>query len=42
MLRAEYDGDFVIAPSTAVSLCYQTTTTTAVFQVSVTWEEVPC
>jgi len=41
MLRAEYDGDFVIAPGTAVCLCDQTTTTTAVFQVSVTWEEIP-
>lgn len=41
VLRAEYDGDFVLAPGTAVSLCDQTTTTTAVFQVSVTWEEIP-
>jgi hypothetical protein len=40
VLRADYDGDFVIAPGTAVSLCYQTTTTTAVFQVAVTWEEI--
>lgn len=40
MLRAEYDGDFLIAPDTAISLCTQATTTTAVFQVTVTWEEV--
>lgn len=40
VLRADYDGDFVIAPGNAVSLCFQTTTTTALFQVAVTWEEV--
>lgn len=41
MLRAEYDGDFVIAPGKAVCLCFQAATTTALFQVAVTWEEVP-
>jgi hypothetical protein len=40
-LRADYDGDFVLAPGTAVSLCSQAATTTAVFQVAVTWEEIP-
>lgn len=40
-IRVEYDGDFIIAPGTAISLCYQTTTTTALFQVAVTWEEIP-
>ncbi len=40
-LRADYEGDFVLAPDVAVSLCFQTTTTTAVFQVTVTWEEIP-
>ena len=40
LLRADYDGDFLIAPSTAISLCFQTTTTTALFQVAVTWEEI--
>lgn len=40
VLRADYDGDFVIAPSNAVCLCFQTTTTTALFQVAVTWEEI--
>lgn len=40
-IRVEYDGDFVIAPGTAISLCYQAATTTALFQVSVTWEEIP-
>lgn len=41
VLRAEYDGDFVLAPGTAVSLCFQAATTTALFQVGVTWEEIP-
>lgn len=41
VLRADYDGDFVIGPGTAVSLCSQAATTTAVFQVAVTWEELP-
>lgn len=40
-LRAEYDGDFVLAPDVAVALCVQAATTTALFQVTVTWEEVP-
>ena len=39
-LRAEYDGDFVLSPGTAVSLCTQAATTTALFQVTVTWEEI--
>ncbi len=39
-LFAYYDGDFVIGPGTAVCLCTQMATTTAVFQVSITWEEV--
>jgi len=41
VLIAEYDGDFVLAPGTAISLCSQAATTTAGFQVSVTWEEAP-
>lgn len=40
VLRADYDGDFLLAPGTAISLCTQAATTTAVFQVSVTWEEI--
>lgn len=40
VMRFYYDGDLVIAPGNALSLCYQTTTTTAVFQVGVTFEEV--
>lgn len=40
-IREYYDGDLVLAPGTALSLCYQTTTTTALFQVGVVWEEVP-
>ena len=39
-LRADYDGDLVIAPGTAISLCSQAATTTALFQVAVTWEEL--
>ena len=41
VLRTDYENDeFVIGPSTAVCLCFQTTTTTALFQVAVTWEEI--
>lgn len=38
-LVANYDGDFVIAPGVAISLCSQAATTTALFQVCVVWEE---
>lgn len=41
VLRADYDGDLVLAPGTALSLCTQAATTTALFQVAVTWEELP-
>ncbi len=41
VLRADYHGDLVLAPGVALSLCDQTTTTTALFQVAVTWEEIP-
>lgn len=41
MLWRDYNGDFCLAPGTAVSLCSQAATTTALFQVTVTWEEVP-
>lgn len=41
VLRVDYDSDdFVVGPGNAICLCFQTTTTTAVFQVAVTWEEV--
>jgi len=40
VLRSDYHGDFVIGPGTAVSLCTQAATTTALFQVSITWEEI--
>jgi hypothetical protein len=40
-IEADYDGDFVLAPGTAISLCTQAATTTSLFQVSVTWEELP-
>jgi len=36
---ATYRGDLVLAPGSAISLCTKGTTTTALFQVSVTWEE---
>jgi hypothetical protein len=41
VLRADYHGDLVLAPGTALSLCSQAATTTALFQVAVTWEEIP-
>ena len=40
-LRADYDGDFVINPGKAICLCTQAATTTALFQVAITWEEIP-
>lgn len=39
-MTVDYDGDFVIAPGTVICLCTQAATTTALFQVAVTWEEV--
>jgi hypothetical protein len=40
-LIAQYSqDDLVLAPGSAISLCNQTTTTTALFQVGVTWEEI--
>lgn len=39
-LVRDYDGDLVIAPGTALSLCSQAATTTALFQVTVVWEEI--
>jgi hypothetical protein len=41
VLRLYYDGDFVIPPGNAISLCYQTTTTTCLYQVGLVYEEVP-
>lgn len=40
VLRADYDGDLAMAPGQALSLCTQAATTTALFQVTVTWEEI--
>ncbi len=40
LLEKKYDGDLALAPGTALSLCSVQATTTALFQVSVTWEEV--
>ncbi len=41
VLRTDYENDeFVIGPGTAICLCFQTTTTTALFQVAITWEEI--
>lgn len=39
-LIVDYDGTCPIAPGAALSLCAQAATTTALFQVSVIWEEV--
>ena len=40
-LVVTYEADeFVLAESTAVCLCTQAATTTALFQVAVTWEEI--
>ena len=40
-INIDYDGMLILAPGTAISLCNQTTTTTALFQVMVAWEEIP-
>lgn len=39
-LQANYNGDLVIKPGAALSLCTQAATTTALFQVTVVWEEI--
>lgn len=40
-LIAFYEQDeFILSPSSAICLCTQAATTTALFQVSVTWEEI--
>jgi len=36
-----YDGFLVLSPGTAISLCTTTGTTTATFNVTVVWEEIP-
>lgn len=40
-LVADYQGDFIVAPGNAISLCTQAATTTALLQVSIVYEEVP-
>lgn len=41
VLQRDYENDeFVLGPSSAVCLCTQAATTTALFQVAVTWEEI--
>lgn len=40
-LKADYDGDFVLSPGVSASLCSVGATTTSVFVVTVTWEEIP-
>lgn len=35
-----YDGDLMLAPGVALSLCSQAATTTALFQVCCVWEEI--
>jgi len=39
-LEAVYDGDLVLAPGSAISLCTQAATATTKFQISVSWEEI--
>jgi hypothetical protein len=40
-LEANYENDeFLLGPGSAICLTFQTTTTTALFQVAVTWEEI--
>ena len=39
-LEALFDGDLVLAPGKAICLTTQAATTTALFQVSLTWEEI--
>ncbi len=41
LLATHYDGGLGIAQGNALSVCAQQTTTTAVFQVSILYEEVP-
>jgi hypothetical protein len=40
-MSVTYDGALVVAPGVALSLCSQAATTTALFQVAITFEEVP-
>ena len=40
VLEKRYDGDFVVAPGNAVHLCSKAATTTALFQITVVWEEI--
>lgn len=41
MLRASYDlEEFQVGPGTAICLCTQAATSTALFQVAVTWQEI--
>lgn len=39
-VNVDYDGTLGVAPGTAISLCSQAATTTALFQVTVYWEEI--
>jgi hypothetical protein len=39
-LEAAYDGDLVLAPGAAISLCSAASTATTKFQISITWEEI--
>ena len=40
-LHKEYHGALVLMPGTAISLCTQAATTTALFQVTIVYERVP-
>jgi hypothetical protein len=40
VIRTDYDGELILAPGSAISLCSVAATTTAVFQIALVWEEV--
>lgn len=41
VVSVDYDGTFGVAPGNAISLCTNAATTTALFQVTLIWEEIP-
>jgi hypothetical protein len=40
-LEADYQGDLIVAPGNAISLCTQQATSTALFQITIIYEEIP-
>jgi hypothetical protein len=37
----DFDGKLMVPPGTALSVCYNVTTSTALFSTSLVWEEIP-